>query len=235
MSLLQLEGDMQLRMELTIVSQTAISVGAGGSIATIADKSIARDGWGRPMIPGSQVKGKLRWAAEQALRGLGQDIPMPFEGPQCEERDTLVRRLFGSPLSRSPLYFAHLPGVIGDPGQAEELRSQPEQHLSQIRPSVTIDRHRRAAAENLLLFQETALETSRFYSPRAITGQIERLEQAALLWFAARLSSRWGGAKSRGLGWASVATKVFVDGQECAEAQLRDALRALVAEIGGRQ
>ncbi|WP_298820643.1 RAMP superfamily CRISPR-associated protein [Chloroflexus sp.] len=225
---------MQLRIELTVISQTAISVGAGGSIATIADKSIVRDGWGRPLIPGSQVKGKLRWAAEQLLRGLGKDIPAPFEGAQREEHDTPVRQLFGSPMSRSPLFFAHLPGIIGDLSQAESIRAQPTQHLSQIRPSVTINRHRRTAAESLLLFQETALETTRFHSSRAITGQINDLSQAALLWIAARLSSRWGGAKSRGLGWAKVETNVFVDGQACTEDELRTALRALIADVGGR-
>jgi CRISPR/Cas system CSM-associated protein Csm3 (group 7 of RAMP superfamily) len=67
-----------LVIDLTITLDSALSIGAGGSAGTIADKSIVRDGWGRPTIPGSQVKGKLRWAIEQLLRGLGHDIPPPF-------------------------------------------------------------------------------------------------------------------------------------------------------------
>lgn len=225
---------MNLRIELTITSRTAFCIGAGGTMMTIADKSIVRDGWGRPIIPGSQLKGRLRWAVEQVLRGLGQDIPSPFDEPPRGEKNTLVKQIFGTPQSRSPLFFADLPGVIGDPSQMEELRAEPAQHQSQIRPSVTIDRARRTAAENLLLFQETALETTRFHSPRAITGQIAHQSHAALLWMASYLSTRWGGAKSRGLGWATVDAKVFLDNQEYSAEQLRECLRTLVngLEVG---
>lgn len=225
---------MELRIALTVTGRTAFSVGAGGSVGTLADKSIARDGWGRPIIPGSQVKGKLRWAAEQLLRGLGQEIPTPFDGAPREEMDTLVRQLFGSPQHRSQLFFADLPGVIGDPAQLEALRDSPEQHRSQIRPSVALNRRRRTAAESLLVFQETALETTRFHSERAIRGTIDSLDQVALLWAAACLSTRWGGAKSRGLGWADVTVQVWLDGQERSAEQLRQDVRALVEQSGGR-
>lgn len=224
---------MQLRIELTITSRTAFSIGAGGSMMTIADKSIIRDGWGRPIIPGSQLKGRLRWAVEQVLRGLGQDIPSPFDKYPCVEKDTLVKRIFGTPESRSLLFFADLPGVIGDPAQMDALRTERTQHQSLIRPSVTINRTRRTAADNLLMFQETALETTRFHSPRAITGQIADVSHAALLWMAAHLSTRWGGAKSRGLGWATVEARVFLDQQERPAAQLRADLQALVQQLGG--
>ncbi|MCS6882478.1 MAG: RAMP superfamily CRISPR-associated protein [Oscillochloridaceae bacterium] len=225
---------MELRIALTITSRTPVSVGAGGSVGALADKSIVRDGWGRPIIPGSQVKGKLRWAAEQLLRGLGQDVPTPFEGPKREELPTLVRDLFGSPRQRSPLFFADLPGVIGDPARLDALRDSPEQRRSQIRPSVALDRRRRTAADNLLVFQETALETTSFYSERAITGRVDSLDHVALLWVAAGLSTRWGGAKSRGLGWAEVTARVWVDGDERSADQLRADVRALVAGSGGR-
>ncbi len=225
---------MELQIALTITSRTPVSVGAGSSVGTLADKSIVRDGWGRPIIPGSQVKGKLRWAAEQLLRGLGQDIPTPFEGAQREEMDTLVRQLFGSTQHRSPLFFADLPGVIGDPAQMESLRDSPEQRHSHIRPSVALDRQRRTAADKLLVFQETALETTRFYSERAIRGRVDSLDHVALLWIAASLSTRWGGAKSRGLGWAEVTAQVWVDGQERSADQLRKDVRALVERGGGR-
>lgn len=225
---------MYLRVALTITSRTAFSIGASGNLMTIADKSIIRDGWGRPIIPGSQVKGRLRWTVEQVLRGLGQDIPTPFDDPHRAEKDTPVKQLFGTPRLRSPLFFADLPGVIGDLAEMDDLRTQTSQHQSQIRPSVTINRTRRIAAENLLLFQETALETTRFYSPHAITGQIADATQAALLWMAARLSTRWGGAKSRGLGWATVDAQVWLDGKEYSPAHLQDDLYTFVKQLGGQ-
>jgi len=224
---------MKLQIGLTITSRTALSVGAGGSAGTIADKSIVRDGWGRPLIPGSQVKGKLRWATEQLLRGLGQDIPAPSDGSQREELPTLVRTLFGSPELRSPLHFADLPGVIGDLEQIDDLRASAEQHRTQIRPSVAISRQRGTAADKLLIFQEAAPEPMRFHAERAVIGSISSLEEAALLWAAARLTTRWGGGKSRGLGWASVTTRVLLDEVEVPAETLRQALRDLVEREGG--
>ncbi|MGB9738733.1 RAMP superfamily CRISPR-associated protein [Chloroflexus sp.] len=220
---------MQLRIELTIASRTAFSIGAGGSVMTIADKSIIRDGWGRPIIPGSQLKGRLRWSVEQVLRGLEQDIPSPFDGPDREEINTLVKQIFGTPKLRSPLFFADLPGVIGDPAQMDALRTECIQHQSLIRPSVTINRARRTAADKLLMFQETAQET--FHSPRAITGQITDVSHAALLWMASHLSTRWGGTKSRGLGWATVEARVFLDQQEHPATQLVSVGRILPSPI----
>ncbi|PDW04094.1 RAMP superfamily CRISPR-associated protein [Candidatus Viridilinea mediisalina] len=223
---------MKLQISMTITSHSALSVGAGGSSGTLADKSIVRDGWGRPLIPGSQLKGKLRWAAEQLLRGMGEDIPTPFAGAAREELATAVRALFGSPQQRSPLHFADLPGVVGPLDQIAALRDQAEQRRSQIRPSVTINRHRGTAADQLLTFQEVAPEYLRFHNERAIIGQIVSMEHAALLWAAARLTTRWGGASSRGLGWASTALVVQVDEQRCADDALLAALRTRL-ERGG--
>lgn len=236
---------MKLQMTLTITSHSALSVGAGGSSGTIADKSIVRDGWGRPLIPGSQVKGKLRWAAEQLLRGLGHAIPAPADGSEREETPNLVRSLFGSPQHRSPLHFADLPGIIGELEQLDALRSSPEQRRTQIRPSVAIDRRRGTAADRLLIFQEAAPELMRFHAERAVTGTIATLEEAALLWAAARLTTRWGGAKSRGLGWASLEARVWLHEDQGAEEEetkpqqeqdeesLRQALRGLALGRGG--
>ncbi|MFV9504101.1 MAG: RAMP superfamily CRISPR-associated protein [Oscillochloridaceae bacterium umkhey_bin13] len=223
---------MKLEIAMTITSETALSVGAGGSSGTLADKSIVRDGWGRPIIPGSQLKGKLRWAAEQLLRGLGYDIPTPFEGRDREDMETVVRALFGSPQHRSRLHFADLPGIIGPLEQSETLRSSPEQHRSQIRPSVVINRQRGTAADSLLVFQEVAPEPMRFHAERAIIGMVDDQEHAALLWAAACLTPRWGGATSRGLGWASVDMAISLDDEPQSEEMLKHALRTMIERKG---
>lgn len=224
---------MKVEIALTIACQTPVSVGAGGSAGTIADKTILRDGWGRPTLPGSQVKGKLRWAAEQLLRGYGLDIPAPGEGRLREEQDSPVRVLFGSPEHRSPLRFADLPGVVGELDQIASLRDSPEQKESQIRPSVVINRQRGTAADQLLIFQEVAPELLRFHGARAISGSVPDPGHAALLWAAARLTTRWGGAKSRGLGWAALDASVQLDGRAYGEDELRQALRDLLTRPGG--
>jgi len=220
----------QLRIELTITTESALSIGAGGSAGAIADKSIVRDGWGRPVIPGSQVKGKLRWAVEQLLRGLGQDIPAPFEPRERVESDNLVRALFGSPEHRSPLHFADLPLALVREEQAADL----PRHLSQVRPSVSINRRRGTAEDARLLLQEIALEGMAFRADAAISGDLggpKPPEQyAALLWGALKLTDRWGGAKSRGLGWATITTDVFLgDANEAlTEHVLRQSLHAIL-------
>lgn len=222
-----------LRIDLTITAESALSIGAGGSAGTIADKSIVRDGWGRPLIPGSQVKGKLRWAVEQLLRGIGQAIPSPFDAEI--EQPTLVRTLFGSPEQRSPLHFADLPLALVSEEQAADLRQQ----LSQIRPSVSINRRRGTAEDARLLFQEVTLEGMAFQSARAISGNFGDAEQAeqyaALLWAALKLTDRWGGAKSRGLGWAKVKATVYLNQEEVTKDVLIAALRVALTAQGGGQ
>jgi CRISPR/Cas system CSM-associated protein Csm3 (group 7 of RAMP superfamily) len=227
-----------LRITVTITGITALSVGAGGSSGTLADKSVIRDGWGRLIIPGSQLKGKVRWAVEQVLRGLGADIPSPFDEAARVEQRTLVRALFGSPEHQSPLFFADLPGVIGATDQLAAVRTSPEQRRSQIRPSVSINRRRGVAEDARLLFQETALEDMRFFSERAISGDMRKLSDpqgyAALLWAGLTLTTRWGGAKSRGLGWATMDAEVRLDEQVIDATELKQALiRLLNAERGG--
>jgi CRISPR/Cas system CSM-associated protein Csm3 (group 7 of RAMP superfamily) len=221
----------RLTVQLTITFESALSIGAGGSAGTIADKSIVRDGWGRPLIPGSQVKGKLRWAAEQLLRGMGQDIPAPFDA-EIEDKQTLVRELFGSPQHRSPLHFADLPATIVAAGQAPAMQRQ----LSQIRPSVSINRRRGVAEDQRLLFQEIALEGMQFGHERAIVGELPSdmaKHYAALLWAALKLTDRWGGAKSRGLGWATIDSIICLDGQAIRESELANMLRDVLAAPGG--
>jgi CRISPR/Cas system CSM-associated protein Csm3 (group 7 of RAMP superfamily) len=219
-----------LTIRLTITLESAMSIGAGGSAGTIADKSIVRDGWGRPLIPGSQVKGKLRWAVEQLLRGMGHAIPSPFDA-EIETR-TLVRELFGSPEQRSPLRFADLPATLVAAEQAPAMQRQ----FGQVRPSVSINRRRGTAEDARLLFQETALEGMQFTHERAIAGNLpdaDAEQYAALLWAALKLTDRWGGAKSRGLGWAGVEANLALGGAALTDTQLAGALRAALAQGGG--
>lgn len=217
-----------LEIALTLTSQSALSIGAGGSAGTLADKTIVRDGWGRPVIPGSQVKGKARAMVERILRGLGAAIPAPFDDER--ETDTPVRRLFGSPDYTSPLRFADLPGVIGPLDQIRAVRASPEQHGGAVRPSVSINRRRGTAEDARLLLQETASELTRFAADPAIKGLAPDVGHVALLWAGLTQITRWGGASSRGLGWASLELSVRYDGDTLEVTQLQDALRAFVAE-----
>lgn len=220
----------QLTIALTISCETALSIGAGGSAGTLADKSIVRDGWGRPIIPGSQVKGKLRWAAEQLLRSLQHDIPSPFD--EAIEQESSIRAIFGSPKSPSPLRFVDLPATI----VPRELAPSMYHDLSRLRPSVSINRRRGVAEDQHLLIQEIGHEGMVFQHEQAVRGlldddQAERY--AALLWAAIKITNRWGGATSRGLGWARAEAHYTLDGKLLHDDDLAKTLPRALALQGG--
>lgn len=207
-----------VEIDLTIVLRTPLSIGAGSSAGSLADKSIVRDGWGRPVIPGSQLKGKLRHAAEALARALNQyvaDLPRAGQAEQPDSR-CVIQAIFGGPETRrAPLRFADL--VLADTSQSlDELAIDSSMGLRrpQLRPSVSINRRRGTAEDARLLLQETTADNLIFTHERAISGELDEERQLALLLAALRLTPRWGGAKSRGLGWASVAAQATFDGQQ---------------------
>lgn len=190
---------------LTITTRTPLSIGAGGSSGTIVDKSILRDGWGRPIIPGSQVKGKARHTAEALARALGYHVASSLDEV---DGTCIIRSIFGAPGGlkvRAPLVFGDLPlfepGVkLDDPATKERsgLRT------GYVRPSVSINRQRGIAEDARLLFQETTADSVSFHNDRAIVGKLALERDLVLLLTALHLTTRWGGAKSRGLGWVKV-------------------------------
>jgi CRISPR/Cas system CSM-associated protein Csm3 (group 7 of RAMP superfamily) len=241
------EQNTKVHIDLSVQTATPLSVGAGGSAGTLADKSIVRDGWGRAIIPGSQVKGKTRHTAEALVRALRLPVYALFDedtepSPGKPAKKDVVRLLFGSPRQRSPLRFTDLVGVVGDEQQIDPTRLPPDevqQNVGRIRPSVSLNRRRGTAEDARLLFQETTLEDMRFVGRKAITGTLdssllplnEHLGLVALLWAALRLTTRWGGAKSRGLGWSSVEATVYCNGTEVSPDELEHALSTLVANV----
>ena len=216
----------ELRIDLVITCTSVLSVGAGGSSGSLADKSIQRDGRGRPIIPGSQVKGKLRHAAESILRQLGKATPAHFD----DESDTLIKAIFGSPKQRSGMRFVDLIGLpTGENPQHPQITPEA---LSVIRPAVSITRNRGPAEDARLFFQEVALENLIFTATPAIRGDVSDPRHPALLWAALRLTTRWGGGTTRGMGWADVQPTIYLDGRELDVATLQSDLRALIAGGG---
>lgn len=216
-----------LRIDLALVAVSALSIGAGGSGGSLADRSLVRDARGLPVIPGSQLKGKTRHAAEALLRGLGEPVQADFDDD--DTGPNLIRMIFGSPRHPSPLRFADLSCdlTVNDAGGAS---------LTELRPSVALSRRRGNAEDERLVLIEAARPDLTFSAAGAIEGFLEDPSHVALLWAALRLTTRWGGAKSRGLGWAEVKPTVFWDGgaEPLGEAELAEHLRALPRAGGAR-
>jgi CRISPR/Cas system CSM-associated protein Csm3 (group 7 of RAMP superfamily) len=218
---------MEVRITLIITSETALSVGAGGSAGAIADKAIIRDGWGRPIIPGSQIKGRARHHAEAIVAALGLPGQPHFDDDAAPEN--LIRAIFGSPRQASPLRFVDLAAFSGERAELDTPAALAWQRLGALRPSVALNRRRGTAEDARLLLQETAPEGLQYssYPHASISGRLPDLAHLALLWAALRLSTRWGGAKSRGLGWSQVAMQIEADGQPVDPPLLSAALHEL--------
>lgn len=199
--------------EITAIINTALCVGAGGSSGSLADKPIIRNVDGNLLIPGSQVKGRLRHECEKLARSLGWEISeSPNAGRMVIRRDNapgkferseyevpgydetyhcLISQIFGDPVLPSRVIFEDLI-CTEDPDNLPEV----------LRPGVTINRRRQTAEETKLYF----LETSPANVQLEFTGKIYFTSQTpnyakALIWAGLRHIHALGGSKSTGLGW----------------------------------
>ncbi|MGB7442193.1 MAG: RAMP superfamily CRISPR-associated protein [Coleofasciculaceae cyanobacterium] len=212
--MIQLDTLLSNRVEtihLTVVIDTALCVGAGGSSGSLADKPIVRNAKGQLLIPASQLKGRLRHECEKIARGLGWQI---FESPgaetlcptenQVEQQfreiyqidgyrgyHCLVSQIFGNPILPSRI-------IVDDlicPLEVEDLSEV-------LRPGVTINRTRGTAEEKKLYFLETSPANAQLQFEGAIHLQPSCPPYAKPLILAGlHHIHALGGSKSAGLGW----------------------------------
>ncbi|MEG4487658.1 RAMP superfamily CRISPR-associated protein [Microcoleus sp. D2_18a_B4] len=200
---------------LTAVIDTALCVGAGGSSGSLADKPIVRNAEGNLLIPGSQIKGRLRHECEKIARGLGWEIwESPSPGKMVIRRENasdkfkrreyevsgydetyhcLISQIFGNPILQSRVMFDDL-----------ICTEEPDNLPEVIRPGVTMNRRRRTAEEKKLYF----LETSPANVSLKFEGQIHLLPNCPsyakpLMLAGFKHIHALGGSKSAGLGWLS--------------------------------
>jgi len=198
------------KISLTALIDTALCVGAGGSSGSLADKPIVRNAKRQLLIPGSQLKGRLRHECEKLARALGWQI---FESPSAEKlcpteeqveqkfREVyqipgykgfhcIVSQIFGNPILPSRI-------IVDDLICLQDLED-----LTVLRPGVTINRARRTAVEKKLYF----LETSPINAQLPFEGEIHLQADCppyakALILAGLHHINALGGSKSAGLGW----------------------------------
>jgi CRISPR/Cas system CSM-associated protein Csm3 (group 7 of RAMP superfamily) len=174
------------------------------------------------VLPGSQVKGRLRHAAEQVARGLGLSVcrspyaaAMCPNAPEVEAPPCVICALFGAPAWPSPLRWRDLRALPEEEGG--RATSPPG---SLVRGGVALDRRLGTAAPGSAYFVETtpALsgETLRFQADPAIAGQVADAALPQLLLAACRLVASFGAGGSRGLGWSTVEATARLDGEPLA-------------------
>jgi CRISPR/Cas system CSM-associated protein Csm3 (group 7 of RAMP superfamily) len=200
----------RLQIKIALRSATALAVGKGSGEGTIIDNSIMRNSQNLPYIPGSQMKGMLRARTSQLCNSLQLSTAIVTE---------LFGSEFGTDAQPGSLRFAHLTAVI-----TPEISS----FASHIRTSVTINRRRRIAEDQLLRTIEVANDGLTYQNDSAISGVVTDKLHAALVYAALLVNVAWGHSKSRGLGWMETEeVNVEIDGENIPHQDLIDMLSSI--------
>jgi CRISPR-associated RAMP protein (TIGR02581 family) len=214
-----------------LVAKSAIHVGggAGGGGIEPSDLPVARDGAGRPYIPGSSLRGSLRSSLEALLRGVVDDrfrVCDPFcrdgnlPAASCSERVRAAREDLAeiSEETAHDLAWKHsceICRLFGHSFFASRVRiadlpleTLPGPIDSYVRDGVGIDRDLRSASlEAKALFQFEAVPAGSGFRLRLEIDNPEEYEVGLLLTGLDLLSQGFGtvgGKAARGLGWAEV-------------------------------
>ncbi len=204
-------------IELTYTLELAspLRIGTGIGQAGYLDNTIARNGSGQAIIPGSSLKGKARAMSFRLAQGLSIPVhALNSEPGGCLSTTTpcLICRIFGATQWPGSLYFAnaelhpYLKNVLDDlDREAQEKNQHPKNAVRfgrHVRTSVALDRRRRVALPQRLFTHETVQWPATFGG--SIKGEIADLSadyrEVALLSAAIEAITHLGGARGRGVG-----------------------------------
>jgi CRISPR/Cas system CSM-associated protein Csm3 (group 7 of RAMP superfamily) len=192
--------------DLILTCRTGLHIGAGKSADLVgSDLPVLRDASGRPLVPGSSLRGVLRAGIESFCDSLG--LVGDAVGPEGPEEGliaiwrelTLAERLFGA-AADAPGGFSYasrlqISDALSDGPVAVELRD-----------GVGIDRDNRTAAQGVKYDLEVVPAGTRFQASVRFKNpadfEIGLLAQA--LWMLDAGLLLLGGKSARGLGWMAV-------------------------------
>jgi len=196
-----------------ITCRTGLHIGAGKSADLVgSDLPVLRDEAGRPLVPGSSLRGILRSGVESFCKALGLDAVLQQATAETDEADAvspafatgwrglnLAGRLFGAAADR-PGGFSY-----GSRLQISDALAWSDVAV-ELRDGVGIDRDTRTAATGVKFDLEvvpagTAFDGHvRFKNPAH--HEVGLLAQA--LWMLDQGLLLLGGKSARGLGWVQV-------------------------------
>ena len=198
--------DRSLGYLLSFRSPVGIFTGLG--VAGLVDRYVVRGGAGLPCIPGSSVKGRLRFFAERLLQAgarCGGCRLHAAERPFCKqsERACTVCRLFGNSSLPALLRVgqatleAHWAAVLGDLLEADR---NPVLHPDiEVRPAIAVSRQRRTALGDHLFFDEVVPATVRFEGTLRLAAGVTAEEERFLVAVGAAVDAM-GARKAAGRG-----------------------------------
>lgn len=196
--------------DLALTCRTGLHIGAGKSTGLVgSDLPVLRDAAGRPLVPGSSLRGVLRSGIESFCAPLG--LAGDAVGPEVPKEGgdlaalwhglTLAERLFGTAADK-PGGFSYASRLqISDAIAAGE-----ETVAVELRDGVGIDRDNRTAAQGVKYDLEVVPAGTRFQATVRFKNpadfEIGLLAQA--LWMLDSGLLLLGGKSARGLGWMAV-------------------------------
>jgi len=188
----------RFEMVVEVCLHSDLHIAGVGRAAALIDRCIETDVRGRPIIPGTAFKGRVRAHYERLLQALGFDLKgckPPDPATMCQDPANLcpVCSLFGSPVQQSRIEFSTL----------EPVSDTSDTLITRI--GIGINRQLNTVAEGRLFFYEAAP-----CNELRVRGAVRRWateQEVALLAGAMKLITHFGGQKARGLGRATVEIK----------------------------
>lgn len=213
-----------LEINFEIITQSAFFIGSGLGIAGIVDRGCLKDNKGFIYIPGSSIKGKVRYYTKRLVQQPYFKTTLPIcetlTNPEiCKfEPPCVICRLFGSRYTEGALNF--LDAKLNKEFQSIIKKNNPLdiKYQTSLRSNNKINRYTRTTEEGHLFTTETG-EYGFIFNGK-ITGNlggivIEKVPiELAVLLAGIRLVDSIGGQKSRGLGKCNVnITNVLINGE----------------------
>jgi len=101
----------QIEIQFDLITKSAFYIGSGMGIAGVVDNACLKDMDGFVYVPGSSIKGKLRYFCKQLLQMLSFKTSIPVCGtlgrPEICMSDTcLICKLFGSSYTEGAFHFS---------------------------------------------------------------------------------------------------------------------------------
>lgn len=201
-----------LLMDLLLTCRTGLHIGAGKSNDFGgSDQPVLRDAAGRPLVPGSSLRGVLRTGVEAVCLALGLDALARKHGsaaglsaPAAKlqpswQKLTVVERLFGAAATEREGFSFASRLQISDAACEGPVAIE-------LRDGVGIDRDSRTAAQGIKFDLEVVPAGTRFrgairfknpadFEVGLIAQVLSMLDSGALL---------LGGKSARGLGWMQI-------------------------------
>ena len=197
-----------MAIQLTLRFQSPLNIGSGLQQGTIAKQPLLKNRQGWPYVPASTLKGRLRHACERVANAAELPVCVTHQ-EMCRppQAACVVCQLFGAPWYEGSGRFHDL--VLSGPADILRYKADLQQTRiphppTTIRHGVAINRRRGTAENNMLYTTELLLSGVPLEFSGHIAGPIT-IAQRALLEAGLNELFSLGRAKSRGLGWFTVA------------------------------